>query len=110
MPVHFGIDLGTAIFVVVTALQIWVGFGLWNLQNWARMLFIAGAALSVAWIAAEGFLGLWAVQSHPALYTNVPTPIIVGTLIRVGIDVSVLAYLITPRAKLAFAETEYTLW
>jgi uncharacterized membrane protein (DUF2068 family) len=65
-----------------------VGFGLWSLKNWARMLTLILASI---WL----LFGLFGLLPHP-------TP---WHMIRTLVDVAILVYLMLPDVKRLFAAT-----
>jgi hypothetical protein len=69
-----------------------VGFGLWKLQNWARILALIGAAVGTL-IGLLRILGALA-HFHPG--------IVVLNLIVCAFDIWILTYLLKPHVKQAF--------
>jgi uncharacterized membrane protein (DUF2068 family) len=81
--------LGKALGVgalLVAVLYIVVGFGLWELKNWARMLTLV-------------FVGLWFVVGLLGLVRH-PTS---WHMVRAVVDVVIIAYLMLPNVKRLFA-------
>ena len=86
---RFTASLGTALGIVLLLLAVFyliVGFGLWNLKNWARILTIIFVAL--------GFLlGLRSlIEFHHTF-----------RVIRTAIDAVILIYLFMPEVRKQFA-------
>jgi uncharacterized membrane protein (DUF2068 family) len=75
-----------AILLLTALVYVVVGFGLWNLKNWARILtlFFVGVALSI------GLRGL--IEYHH-----------LGRVVRSAIDASILIYLMLPDVSRVFA-------
>lgn len=78
--------LGFAILYLV------VGFGLWTLKNWGRLLMLILAAIGLIF----GALGLLSALMHMRI------PVMVWQLIVCGIDVWIITYLLKPHVKQAF--------
>jgi uncharacterized membrane protein (DUF2068 family) len=72
--------------LLVAVLYIVVGFGLWELKNWARMLTLIFVAL---WF----LVGLIGLVRHPTSWH----------VVRAVVDVVILAYLMLPNVKRLFA-------
>ena len=78
--------LGFAILYVV------VGFGLWTLKSWGRLLMVILAAIGLAF----GVLGLVSALMH------LRTMVLVWQLIVCAIDLWIVTYLQKPHVKQAF--------
>jgi Predicted membrane protein (DUF2127) len=74
--------------LIVALVYIVVGFGLWGLKNWARMLTLILVSI---WL----LFGLLGLLRHP-------TP---WHMIRTLVDVAILVYLMLPDVKRLFATT-----
>jgi len=87
--------LGAAAGIAVLiggALAALIGFGLWKLKNWARILSIVFTALG----ALMNLLGLLGSLAH----FNVGT--VVWSVFCLAIDVWIIMYLLKPEIKAAF--------
>ena len=85
--------LGAVIFFVMAAVSALIGYGMWNMQNWARILSIVFACLGVA----GGLFGLMTgVHFHV---------FIMWTIIRMAIAALIIWYLFQPHVKAAFGTT-----
>jgi len=73
------------------------GYGLLKLQNWARILTIVLAGLSLLFAA----FGALAALSH------LRVPFLFRELLIIGVDVLVLTYLFKPHVKQAFGATGF---
>jgi uncharacterized membrane protein (DUF2068 family) len=80
-----GKTLGVAV-LLFALLYIVMGFGLWAMKNWARVLTLIFA---VIWLA-----------SAMLRLIHFPTPF---HLLRAAVDVAILVYLLLPDVKRAFA-------
>jgi uncharacterized membrane protein (DUF2068 family) len=74
--------------LIVALVYIVVGFGLWQLKNWARALTLI---LVIIW----RLFGLVGLLRHPTA----------GHMIRVLVDVAILVYLMLPDVKRLFVST-----
>jgi len=83
--------LGFAAFYVVTAL------GLWNLQNWARVLVIVLLGISVLFSA----LGMLGALVHIRMF------LFIWRAIIAAIDVWIIVYFLKPGVKQAFGATGF---
>ena len=72
--------------LLVAVLYVVVGFGLWELKNWARMLTLFFVAL---WF----LVGLIGLVRHPTSWY----------VVRAVVDLVILAYLMLPNVKRLFA-------
>ena len=75
-------------FFVVAAIGVLLGWGLWNLKNWARITSIV-------------LCGLGALMAVLALL-NFSSTIIVGVIIRLAINGVIIWYLLQPNVAAAF--------
>jgi hypothetical protein len=80
-----GKTLGVAI-LLFALLYIVMGFGLWAMKNWARILTLI-------------FAVIWLLSALVRL-VHFPTPF---HLLRAAVDVAILVYLLLPDVKRAFA-------
>ena len=80
-----GKSLGVAI-LLFALLYIVMGFGLWAMKNWARVLTLI-------------FAVIWLLSAMVRL-VHFPTPF---HLLRAAVDVAILVYLMLPDVKRAFA-------
>ncbi len=80
------------VMLILAALYLVVGFGLWKLRSWGRMLAIILVALGM--LAALAGL----VKSFMPLHVGV----VVWELIVIAIDVWILWYFFRPHVKQAF--------
>jgi len=74
--------------LIVALVYIVVGFGLWQLKNWARALTLI---LVIIWL----LFGLVGLLRHPTAWH----------MIRVLVDVAILVYLMLPDVKRLFVAT-----
>lgn len=85
--------VGAVVLIILGALAIFVGYGLWTQQNWARIVAIVLAAL--------GLLG-----SLPGLFAlstlHVGVVALCFALVRIGINVLIIWYLLQPDVRQAF--------
>lgn len=87
--------LGGAIsifFFIIGAICALLGWGLWTLKNWARMVVIVLSALGLV-------LSLLALLQFSAA-------VLVGLIIRVAINGLIIWYLLKPEVKAAFEGTQ----
>ena len=85
--------LGAVIFFIMAAVSAVIGYGMWNLQNWARILSIAFSCLGIV----GGLFGLMTgVHLHFLL---------IGSIIRMAIAALIIWYLFQPHVKAAFGTT-----
>ncbi len=81
--------------LVFAAIAAVIGFGLWKLQNWARIVTIVFSGLGIV----SGLLGFLTMLLHFSL---------VGLLFRMiglGINGLILWYMLQPHVKQAFGAT-----
>ncbi len=86
---RFTSSLGTAFGIVLLLLAVFyliVGFGLWNLKNWARVLTIVFVAIGL-------FLGLRSLIEYHHTFR----------VLRTAIDTVILIYLFIPDVRKRFA-------
>ncbi|MGC1107597.1 MAG: hypothetical protein WA876_13770 [Candidatus Acidiferrales bacterium] len=81
-------------FLVLAAIYIVNGIGLWKLLGWGRMLTIVLVVIGVIF----GLLGL--VRAVPIMHVG----LIVWQLIVLAIDVWILTYMFKPHVKQAFGQ------
>ncbi|ABF40158.1 hypothetical protein Acid345_1155 [Candidatus Koribacter versatilis Ellin345] len=81
------------VFIFIGALNAVCGFGLWGLKEWGRMLTIILTGIGLVFAV----LGLFVSMLHFNLIT------MFLTLVRMGIAVLVIWYLMQPHVKAAFA-------
>jgi hypothetical protein len=86
-----GAVLGVVIFIFA-ALYVLLGWGLWKLKNWARIVTIVLAALGIA----GALLGLAGAFLHFGMF------LLVLTLVRLAICGLILWYLLQPNVSAAF--------
>lgn len=79
-------------FAVMAVLIGLVAFGMWTLRNWARWVTIIIAAISL----------IGSVFGFVELAQNFSLPAILLTLLRVGLSLLVLWYMLTPKVGAAF--------
>lgn len=79
-------------FLVLAAVAVLLGWGLWKLKEWARIVTIVFAATG----AVFALIGMFAVLGHFAA-----VGIVVG-LIRLAINGLIIWYLLQPHVKAAF--------
>jgi hypothetical protein len=84
--------LGAVVFFVMAAVSAAIGYGMWNLQNWARILSIAFACLAILGGILRMMIGL--VHFYPFL--------LFGSLVRMAIAAVIIWYLFQPHVKSAF--------
>ena len=82
----------TFYFCLMTAVTGALGCGMWRLKNWARIVIIALAALTLAGIVVE----------FSKTMTDLQPSTLVVTLVRAAVGVLVLWYLLRARVKAAF--------
>ncbi|MGB6875108.1 MAG: hypothetical protein WBD87_03645, partial [Candidatus Acidiferrales bacterium] len=82
------------VFLVLAAIFIVNGIGLWKLLGWGRMLTILLVAIGVIF----GLLGL--VRAVPMMHVG----LIVWQLIVLAIDVWILMYMFRPHVRQAFGQ------
>ncbi len=82
------------LFLVLAALYAVVGFGLWKLLNWGRLLAIILVGLGLVFAA----FGLLSAVIHFSI------GLILGRLIVCAIDAWIIAYLFKPHVKQAFGQ------
>ena len=88
-----GLGVGLAVvFFLIAAINGAMGWGLWKLKNWARIVIIALAALTLAGIV---------VEFSKTMTDRQPSTLVV-TLVRAAVGVLVLWYLLRARVKAAF--------
>ncbi len=80
------------IILIIAALYAVVGFGLWKLQNWGRILCLILVALGLL----SSVLGL--VKSLTPLHFG----LLIWQLVWVAVDVWIITYLLRPHVKQAF--------
>lgn len=80
------------LFIIVGALCALVGFGLWKLKEWARIVSIVLAGIN----AAFQLLGLLGSLAHFSLFA------VVWGLFWIAIDALIIWYLLKPEVKAAF--------
>lgn len=88
-----GIAFGV-VFIVMAAVSAIVGFGLWNLKEWGRIIQLVIAGLG-ALIQALGLLGSLARFRMGAILWN---------LVWLAFDAWIIFYLVQPQIKAAFAQ------
>jgi uncharacterized membrane protein (DUF2068 family) len=89
-----------AVFLfVIAVLYVVIGAGLWKLQNWARVLAIVLAGLSVL----ASVLSILNPFAHHFFFFVFLT----RRLIVVAIDVWIIVYLLKPHVKQAFGATGF---
>src|SRR5262249_39439631 len=92
-----GVIIVAAICFFFAVLYAVNGYGLWKLQNWARILTIV---LIVLGLLSAGLGGLSAL-------THMRIGFLIRELIIVAIDVWILLYLLKPHVKQAFGATGF---
>ena len=88
-----GIALGV-VFLFMACISGAVGFGMWNLKEWGRILQMVFAGIGAAFQA----LGLLASLLHPRLGA------MLWNLIWLSVNAGIIYYLIQPQVKAAFAQ------
>ncbi len=81
------------VVLVLAALYAAVGFGLWKLQNWGRILCIIFVALGM----------LFALAGVARSLSPMHIGILIWQLFWVGLDVWIIMYLLKPHVKQAFS-------
>ena len=84
--------LGGIFFLVLAAVSAVVGYGMWNLQNWARIISIVFACLAIL----GGVLGMMTGMLHFQPFW------MVTNLFRMAIAALIIWYLFQPHVKAAF--------
>jgi len=84
--------IGGVFILGFAALYLVVGFGLWTLKTWGRLLMLILAAIGLIF----GALGLLTALIHLRI------AVLVWQLIVCGIDVWIITYLLKPHVKQAF--------
>ncbi len=87
--------VGGVVCLIAAAISALVGFGLWKLRNWARILTIVFSGL--------GILGGLPGLATALLHFNLPT--LVFTLVFLGIYALIIWYMFQPHVKQAFGTT-----
>ena len=84
--------LGAVLFFVMAVVSAAIGYGMWNLQNWSRIVSIAFCCLGIL----AGLIGLMAgvVRVHPFL--------LMGGIFRMAVAALIIWYLFQPHVKRAF--------
>lgn len=84
--------IGGVIFLVMAVVSAAIGYGMWNLQNWARLVSIVFCCLGIF----AGLLGLTAgaVHFHPFF--------MMSNIVRMAIAALIIWYLFQPHVKQAF--------
>jgi uncharacterized membrane protein len=80
------------VLLVVGAIYAVIGFGLWKLQNWARIVSIVLVALGLL-SGAYGAFGL---------FSPLHIGLLIWQLFWIAIDVWIILYLLKPHVKQAF--------
>jgi len=81
---------GGIVFLLFAAVEAFVGYGLWNLQEWARVVEIALFAIHLLF-------------SIPRLLFPHMAVFLLPRLVRMAIDGLVIWYLLQPQVRAAFA-------
>jgi hypothetical protein len=87
--------LGAIFFFVMAVLSAAVGYGMWNLQNWARLISIAFACLGIV----GGLLGMMTGIAHLHPFW------MMGSIFRMAVAALIIWYLFQPHVKQAFGTT-----
>ena len=95
-----GAFLGIALLMLAILYAV-MGFGLWKLQNWARILTIVLCAIALVF----GGFGLLFSLSH--LFGLFFFGIFLRRLIVIAIQAWILVYLFKPHVKQAFGATSF---
>jgi len=80
--------------IIIGGVSALVGFGLWKLKGWARIVSIVLFVIS----AAMQLLGLLGTLAHFNLFA------VVWSLFWVAVDAFVIWYLLKPEVKAAFQQ------
>jgi len=90
-----GLGAAAGVFIIIIGgVSALVGFGLWNLKGWARIVSIVLFVIS----AAMQLLGLLGTLAHFNLFA------VVWSLFWVAVDAFVIWYLLKPEVKAAFQQ------
>jgi uncharacterized membrane protein (DUF2068 family) len=84
--------VGAVIFFVVAVLYALMGWGLWTLKNWARIIVLVFAIIGLAF----GALGLMGSLLHFEVFT------FALQLVPVAVNALIAWYLMQPHVKQAF--------
>ena len=84
--------VGGVFFFIMAAVSAVVGYGMWSLQNWARIVSIAFACLAIL----GGLMGMMTgiMHFHPFW--------MFGSIFRMAIAALIIWYLFQPQVKSAF--------
>ncbi len=84
--------IGGVMFVIMAIVSAAIGYGMWNLQNWARLVSIVLCGLGIF----AGLLGLTAgaVHFHPFFMMT--------GIVRMAVAALIIWYLFQPHVKQAF--------
>jgi len=90
-----GLGAAAGVFIIIIGgVSAFVGFGLWKLKGWARIVSIVLFVIS----AAMQLLGLLGTLAHFNLFA------VVWSLFWVAVDAFVIWYLLKPEVKAAFQQ------
>lgn len=84
--------LGAVIFFIMAVVSAAIGYGMWNLQNWSRIVSIAFCCLGIV----GGLFGMMSgvVRVHPFF--------LMGSILRMAVAALIIWYLFQPHVKRAF--------
>jgi hypothetical protein len=84
--------LGAVFFFLMAIVSAAIGYGMWNLQNWSRIVSIALCCLGIL----AGFLGMMTgvIRFHPFF--------MMGSIFRMAVAAIIIWYLFQPHVKRAF--------
>jgi hypothetical protein len=91
--------LGGVVVLIMAAVAALLGWGLWTLQNWARLVTIVLAALGFLG-SVSGFLYTGAMHSFAGVFW-------IWLLVRVAVNGIIVWYLLQPEVKQAFGATSF---
>ncbi len=84
--------IGGVIFVIMAVVSAAVGYGMWNLQNWARLVSVVFCCLGIV----AGLLGLTAGAVHFRPF------FMMTSIVRMAVAALIIWYLFQPHVKQAF--------
>lgn len=84
--------LGAVLFFVMAVVSVAIGYGMWNLQNWSRIVSIVFCCLGIL----GGMIGLTGavIRVHPFF--------LMGSIFRMAVAALIIWYLFQPHVKRAF--------
>lgn len=91
--------LGGVVVLIIAAVAAFLGWGMWTLRNWARVVTIVLAAL--------GFLGSVSGFVYSGALHAFAGVVWIWLLVRVAVNGIIIWYLLQPEVKQAFGATSF---